>query len=349
MNHWRSKYSHSRYFTPPKVEPLSLDLARLSGGGYAPAQFWGETQEGKEVYIRYRGGNFSVTLTNEPGVADGTRLLDVGFGPPLHGGMSIEQVCNYFGITIDGVCPPLPAPEEMQREGCRDLSGSTTFYDVWLESRLDTQRRLLAAALAAFPGSTLIQPIWDDQFRTVGYRVCPTVESLTSDFLHMVLDGLTAEALGRLTQEPLRLREIGGHLISFHTSGFHYPIRKHPNGDAERPHGVLGRTIYEAGTVDDCLYGSFSAHSEFPTGDASRQGLLQKFDRLLNEFFPACQVDYFDLKTGHREQEDAFIMHFDSAIVNWLDAGADRWFSIVDMGDAGNPRFVGSRLARMAG
>lgn len=346
--HWRSKYSLSRYFTPPKPVPLNLDLARLEGGGHAPSQFYGETHDGRDVYIRYRWGHFSVTLQNEPGVEGETRVLDVEIGPPADGAISIEQVCNYFGITINGVCPPLPASGEMPSEGGRDLSGLTTFYDVWLESSLDTQRRFLAAALAAFPVATLMQPIWDDQFTTVAYRVCPTVEGLTSDFSHVVLGGLTAEALERLTQEPLRLREIGDHLISFHTSGFHYPIRKHPNADAERRHDVLGKTTHVAGQVDDCLYGSFSVHSEFPTGDASRQGLLQKFDRLLEEFFPACQVDFFDLKTGHREQQDALIMHFDSAIVNWLDAGADRWFSLVDKGDLRNPRFVGSRLVRMA-
>ena len=343
MNHWRSQYSLSRYFTPPKVEPLNLDFARLEGGGYAPAQFWGETQDGKEVYIRYRGGNFSVTLSNEPGVADGTRLLDVGFGPPLHGGMSIEQICNYFGITIDGACPPLPTPGETLPEGCRDLSGLTTFYDAWLPSGLDTQKRFLTAALAAFSRATLMQPILD-QFRTVGYRACPTVEALTSDYPLIVLGELTADTIARLTHEPLSHREFGDCVIQFHTCGIQYPIRKYGNNDAESVRVTLGKTIHVAGQVDDCLYGSFSVHSEFRTGDTNRQDLLQKFDELLDEFFPACQVDFFDLKTGHLQREDSFIMHFDRAIVNWLDAGPDRWFSIANKGDGQSPRFAGSKL-----
>ncbi|MFK4508114.1 hypothetical protein [Bradyrhizobium daqingense] len=346
MNHFRSKYSLSRYFTPPKPVPLELDLVQLEGGGYAPAQFWGQTRDGQEVYIRYRGGHFSVTLENGTDVEGETCLLDVTIGPPFHGGMSVEQVCNYFGITINGIRPPLPAPGETLPEGCKDLSGRTTFYDAWFSSGLDTQKRFLTAALAAFPGATLMQPIFD-QFKTVGYRVCPTVETLTSDFSLIVLGELTENTIARLAHEPLWDRETGDCVIHLRTSGIQYPIRKYGNDDAERLRGVLGRTIYVAGQVDDCLYGSFSVHSEFSTGDASRQSLLQKLDGLLDKFFPACQVDFFDLKTGQMEQEDSFVMHFDPAIVSWLDAGPDRWLSIENKGDWQSPRFAGSRLARV--
>src|SRR5450755_2998986 len=113
MEHRRSQYSLSRYFTPPRVEPLNLDLARLEGGGYAPAQFEGETHDGRDVYIRYRGGGFSVAVANLKGAADETRILDVQIGPPLHGGISIGQLCRYFGITINQELPPLPTPAEM--------------------------------------------------------------------------------------------------------------------------------------------------------------------------------------------------------------------------------------------
>jgi hypothetical protein len=285
MQHARSRYSLSRYFTPPKAVPLNLDLAQLGGGGYAPAQFFGETHDGREVYIRYRGGNFSVSLEDGPDAA-GETILDMKIGPPLHGGISIEQVCNYFGITINGACPPLPAPGEILPEGCKDLSGLTTFYDVWLSSGLDTQRRFLAVALAAFPGATLLQPILR-KFETVGYRICPTIESLTSDSPRMVLGELPAEALARLTQEPVWGYGIGDCVLEFGTSGFQYPIRKYDNSDAKHLRRIIGRTIYLAGQVDDCLYSTFSVHSEIPTGDVSRQGLLKKVDDLLDEFFPA--------------------------------------------------------------
>jgi hypothetical protein len=77
------------------------------------------------------------------------------------------------------------------------------------------------------------------------------------------------------------------------------------------------------------------------------QALLQRFDRLLDEFFPAYQVDCFDLQTGDREMEDSYVMHFDPDIANWLYAGPDRWLGISNKADWQNPRFVGLRPVRM--
>src|SRR5690242_19288708 len=92
VKHFRSRYSLSRYFTPPSVQPLHLHLARLEGGGHAPAQFFGETHDGREVYVRYRGGGLSVTVTNESDTGGETCILDVAIGPPLHGVLSIGQL-----------------------------------------------------------------------------------------------------------------------------------------------------------------------------------------------------------------------------------------------------------------
>lgn len=43
-------------------QKLDLDLAKISGGGSCPTQFFGETLDGREVYVRYRGGQLSVDL-----------------------------------------------------------------------------------------------------------------------------------------------------------------------------------------------------------------------------------------------------------------------------------------------
>ena len=53
----------------------------------------------------------------------------------------------------------------MVEEGCRDLDGATTFYDLWLSSTFDTQKRFMVTALASLPNATLIQPILDGQFK----------------------------------------------------------------------------------------------------------------------------------------------------------------------------------------
>ena len=352
MQHFRSQYSVSRYFTPPRAEPLDLDLARLDGGGRSPAQFFGETRDGREVYVRYRGGQFSIHVANEPrrdALEGGTCLVDRRIGPPLDGGMSIEQVCNYFGITINGTCPPMSTPEQMLRNGCRDLSGATTFYDVWLSSTFDTQKQFLAAALTGLPAATWIEPVLDG-FTVKGLRICPSVESLASDHSYIVLGGsLIAEAVASLSPEWLARRDLaGGTVIGLRTCGFQYRIRKYGNDDAGRVHAATGKVISVAGQVDDCAYGSFSLHAQFHGGDTERCVHVEQVDRLLDEFFPAYAVAYFDLLSGEREPDDGFITHFDPNVVNWVDARPDRWLHVLNKNDGQNPRFVGARAIRKA-
>jgi hypothetical protein len=330
------------------VQPLNLDLARLEGGGYAPAQFFGETRDGREVYVRYRGGGLSVRVANEPDTPDETRILDVTAGPALHGGLSIGQLCHQFGITINGELPPLPAPEEMASEGYIDLSGATSFYDVWLNSTFDTQKRFLMAALASLPNATLIQPILD-QIRVKGYRTCPTVEDLASDDSYIFAGRpIAAETLASLTEERVWLYDLGGYaVIRLTTGGFQYQIRKYDNSDAASVHRATGKVISVAGQVDECLYGSFSLHSQFSTGDSVRLALLQDLDRLLDGFFPAYEVAYFDLLTGDKELDDGYVMHLDPKVVEWLDAESDRWLDVSNKSDWQSPRFVGARPIRM--
>lgn len=352
MQHFKSQYSVSRYFTPPHVEPLGLDLARLDGGGYAPAQFVGETHDGREVYVRYRGGQFSVHVANGPGqdaLGGGTCLVDTKIGPPLHGGMSIEQVCNYFGITINGTCPPMSMPEQMLYRSCPDLSGATTFYDAWLSSTFDAQKRFLAAALTVLPAVTLLEPVLDG-FTVKGLRVCPSMENLASDHSYIVLGGpLTAQAVASLPPDwPAGYDLAGGTVIRLRTCGFQYPVRKYGNDDAGRVHRTTGKIISVAGQVDDCAYGSFSLHAQFRGDDAERRAHVEQVDRLLDEFFPAYAVAYFDLLTGERERDDGFVMHFDPNVVNWVDARPDRWLHVLNKNDWQDPRFVGARAIRVS-
>lgn len=349
MNHFRSKYSLSRYFTPPRVEPLNLDLAELAGGGYAPAQFFGQTHDGREVYVRYRGGGLSVTVADEPGTEAQTCILEVRLGPPLHGGVSVGQLCHWCGITINRELPPLPTPEEMVEEGYKDLSGATTFYDVWLSSTFDTQKQFMVAALASLPSATLIQPILDRQFKLQGYRICPTVEDLALDTSYVFAGRpVTEETLASLTEQRVELYDLEGCIaIRLNTSGFQNQIRKYGNDDAGRVHRATGKVISVAGQVDECLHGSLSLHSQFRTGDSSRGALLQRLDQLLDEFFPAYEIACFDLITGEKELESSYVMPLDPNIVKWIDAAPDRWLGITGKGELQDWRHIGVRPVRM--
>lgn len=349
VNHLQSRYSVSRYFTPPRVEPLNLDLAKLEGGGSCPAQFYGQTHDGKEVYVRYRGGGLSVTVGDEPDIAKRHRILDATIGPPLHGDLSIGQLCHQFGITINGARPSLPTtPQEMYRERCKDLSGATTFYDVWLSSTFETQKGFLKAALSSLPHATLLQPILD-QYVVKGYRACPAIEDLASDFSYLLAGKLFAwETIANIEEERLWVGELDGCVaIRITTCGFQYPIHKYGNDDAARVHRAIGKDISVAGQVDDCLYGTLSLHSQFRIGNSESRALLKKLDSVLDTFFPAHEISWFDLVTGEKETEDSYVMPLDPAVADWVNAAPDRWLHIQNKSDWQNPRLVGARPVRM--
>jgi hypothetical protein len=112
------------YFSRPDLKPLQIDLVTLEGGGSCPAQFWGKTTDGQEVYVRYRGGWLSVERGDET-------LLEAGIGPGLHGQMLLEQACDLTGLTVSGRSPPLSEAQRLaaaEQEDILDWSGRTTYW-----------------------------------------------------------------------------------------------------------------------------------------------------------------------------------------------------------------------------
>ncbi len=349
MKYWKSQYSESRYFTPPRVAPINLDLAFLDGGGYAPSQFEGETLDGRHVYCRYRGGVLSVTVANEPGVdalAQGADVLRVQIGPPLHGGMTLGQLCHCAGITINGSRPSYPTLNEIYEASSDDLSGARTFFSAWLNSSYLTQKRFIVSALETFPDMTLVQPNFENEggnHEIKNWSICECVEDLTSDQSYMLFGQRPTEVvLEKFKKDGLfEGSDQNGLVVRVSTSGFQYSIYKYANRDAERVHDATGKKIFVAGQTDDCLYGTFSLISSFGIDDDGRRALIARLDSLLDAFFPRYQVVHYDLVSGAREEIEGFCMHFDPEIVAWVDGSGDRWLRVENAGDFGAPRYVG--------
>ncbi|WP_238364782.1 hypothetical protein [Mesobacterium pallidum] len=101
-----------RFFTPRPPAPLNLDLASLSGGGAYPAQFYGETHDGRAVYVRYRGGALSVQIAPEPGedAVRGETVLDWDDGPPWDGELSRRSSAAWPGSRSTARCPRKQTP-----------------------------------------------------------------------------------------------------------------------------------------------------------------------------------------------------------------------------------------------
>lgn len=113
------------FFSRPNLKSLDIDLISIEGGGSCPSQFWGQTADGRSLYIRYRGGNFSVESGD-------VKLIDACIGPGLHGDLLVEQACDLAGLTVRG--KRLVLSEEARFEAAEhgpvlDWSGRTTYWE----------------------------------------------------------------------------------------------------------------------------------------------------------------------------------------------------------------------------
>lgn len=129
------------WFTPPKLPPLALKLKSLEGGGRSPAKFYGETEDGRPVYVRYRGGWIQL-YQGEIGASQDDPMQEMfaaKIGPPIDGAMVAEQACEILGLQVPGM---RPVSHDVLMEGRRiepvsDLSGNTTFWDAFIYTTKD--------------------------------------------------------------------------------------------------------------------------------------------------------------------------------------------------------------------
>lgn len=355
MEYLKSQYSKSRYFTPPKLKPLNLDLMELSGGGTMPAQYYGKTFDGREVYCRYRGGNLSVRMGNVPEIdcfEDGEIILDKTIGPPLHGSISLHAFCNYAGITVNGKTPLNPELErdyEKHNGTNKDLSGNMVFYDVWLQSTNINQKNFIDAAIKQFPDATFIQPIvkrGPEKYKITIDRFEKFTNSneLVSDRFSIFFGPPPDENKifeANIQRTGLTNAFPDNLTFSVRTVGFQYPINKYSNRDAERVMKATGKEIYVAGQVDDCLHGSFSMHSEFLNKDEKRKQITHDFDTLLDHFFPKTKISHIEIASGSVRLERSFFKDMDPIILEWLNQEENRYLAVENWGDIKEPLFVG--------
>ncbi|WP_420862727.1 hypothetical protein [Algirhabdus cladophorae] len=155
------------FYTPQVPEPLGLDLAKLAAGGSCPTQFYGETHDGCDVYVRYRGGRLAVHVATTIGqdALDGRCVLQVDIGGVYDGTISLTQFCRHFGVTVNGA---IPGETDPKADRLTDFTGQTTYWEVHLDQTMDqTSRAIVSKACAVFSQAMLVQPIYD---KASGFR-----------------------------------------------------------------------------------------------------------------------------------------------------------------------------------
>ncbi len=339
----------ARFFTPPRLTSLDLDLASLTGGGWAPAQYSGETPDGRDVFCRYRGGRLSVTVANEPGadvLRNGTCLLEERIGPPLHGGLSLGQLCHYAGITIKGARPAMPRGAELRRQGYEDLSGATTFYDFRVDSTLETARFSLARVMREIAELSVVQRLFDDKHRTVGGVFCASSEAVTSTFAYLILGERPPEdRLARLSDDvDLQALSPNSTVCRFDFPGFEYGLHPYSAVFTKRIAEQIGRKLRVAGQVDDCLHLGLWVQSSFANDDVENHARVLELDRILAACFPLQDLLCFELQSARRRPELDLTAMIDPAIAKWVCGGEDRWLHVLDNGGPDAPDYLGYRL-----
>lgn len=317
----------SRFFTPPKLRPLGLELRTLDGGGSCPSQFYGETLDGREVYCRYRGGRLTVEVDQEPGGAvskEADVLLDAVIGPPLDGDISAQNLCQIAGISVR-----MPLSDHGSAERQLDLSGAVTYWRDWIPATRPRVIELIEACRSEFAGVELRER-WRGPKGLIE-RVLPAGQE--PDRANCVLRfSCGAEAT------------LGYRLLEYDFPGY--------GGidDTERMNRLTGKPWVQAGQRGSgLLFENLALGADFATENGVQRGTILALDELISRVFPVVTYEAIDLLSGTVDPDGKWLSREDPAISEWINEADNRlrWFrgEVLKHG-AGVRRFVGYRPSR---
>lgn len=327
-------FDPDQFHTPPKVTPLNLDCISLDGGGWAPSQFEGKTQEGYNIYCRYRGGYLSVEISNEPGgdpLNNGHLILVAGLGPKLHGAMSLGQLCSIAGITINGMQPPMPSLPEMRKNGWLDLSGASSFYDFYMECTVETAKHAATIAHNILEEAYFVETIRNNDHQIIGAVLRNTAaEFETSD--PTIIFGVkpSASKLAKVSQN-VWLDDLYSNslVVDLSCIGFQYPpptfARSHY---IDKRLENVGRSIKIAGYDNECLHQTLWMRATFPTDDVDKRSTLQQITDKLVALRPGIKIQATDLETGERLPSFDKTERVDPKIVEWALSDVENWLRV---------------------
>jgi hypothetical protein len=296
-----------RFFTPPKIPKVDLSVTSLSGGGACPSQYRGQTSDGREVYIRYRGGVLSIDMSRVPSEAEQprTEVLNIELGPPLDGTISARQLISLTGLKVDDLDGDELLPEA---EVELDLTGKTTFYRTReISATNDGAMKFLSLLWSAFPSCQVTEITWSQH------------EGRNERLLE----------LGELPKETELEISLGNDCpaISLQFSRFKYdfPGFGRPDGDIEFSKEA-GRKIETVGSFGCAVkYDSLSISSEFRTDNVAARDWLEQLDSKLADCFPEIEYAPHDPGSGEEIAGEPWKTQDDPAISEWVRATSNRF------------------------
>lgn len=318
------------FHTPELPEPLDLDLAKLRGGGSCPSQFYGETHEGLDVYVRYRGGTLRVHVANAPGddaLRDGDCILEADIGPPFDGSMSLTQFCTNFGVTVDGIVPDETDPAAHRYA---NLTGQMTFWKANLSQiTIETARRIVGKAWSIFPNALLVKPVTNEKFKLE--RLEFTTPERIDTLSVWLIDGPSLLTDIEISPEDYVLPSKDQLQISISFSSWQYPAPKYTSQQREAEK-ELKRKFYVPGEKNmpkdiELATDSISLSACFPKEDQTTKNALTRVGEAIAQILPLTNLERIDLAT--REPIDVLKRPIDPMILDWCNSGEDRWVAII--------------------
>jgi len=152
------------FYTRPILPELNLDLVEIRGGGFRDCRFWGTASDGRPIYIHYEAGELEIfECSPAPDAEPQEVLLHAEIGPPWHGDITLEQVCDITGITVNG--KRLTVSEEARRAAADrdpilDWSGRTAYWHQRLIATRRDMQNFIDALTRNRPDLRLLESVW---------------------------------------------------------------------------------------------------------------------------------------------------------------------------------------------
>jgi hypothetical protein len=329
------------FFTRPELPPLNLDLVALNGGGSCPSQFYGETVDGRPVYIRYRGGSFSVRR-GQPGgsthdLDSMDMLLEAQVGPVLHGDMLLEQACDIAGITIRGQRPTLSdaAFRAAADDGwILDFSGAITYWMRHLAFTEATRNAAVQALGEAFTDLVLLDHRYGQPLVACDrIEACERVATLGIGRIPGALERLWNRSDVRNSE----VREAFAHVI--HLSFWRLDDVARSPSDLEISARV-GRPITTANPFTGLV------SMQFRTGDDRGQAFVRTLIAVMDSYFDN-RLEYVDMATDVLVDTAEDWRWRCRDLATWCHAAPDRYLGVAHtQKDSGLPPLLGVRPRR---
>ncbi|MBK8159969.1 MAG: hypothetical protein IPK59_14780 [Rhodospirillaceae bacterium] len=313
------------WFTPPRISALNLRLRSLNGGGSYPSQFDGVTEDGRPIFVHYRGGYISIDQ-GDIGASPGDpmkELLSTRIGPPLHGVILIEQACEILGLSAPGISKLTKERFDaaVDKDPIEDLSGATTFWDRSLLAHQEDIVDLVHYLGAHFSRVAILEPYLEGSKRR--YRQSETVPDGAS-FLQLGFEGEDV-AIGRLITEPnVSISEFKDAFAVILNIRIHRITAANPNDEFPDEEIAACHTIFLS--------------MQCPTQSGSRRDMAEEIAAAIASQIER-RVDRIEIETG-RVLERNDIWHGRS-LANWCKQKPNRFLRIFNDRSTGEKQRIG--------